>query len=411
MKRRICRLLGLRDFNTTFITSDWITIEKVQKPGDSTLLKVVLKDPEKKDNILLESIEYKEESEINDFVKYMLQWGFDRSMYEIDARPTKKMYSLKRKNSEEDFDLVANSNLKEEDLENNLRKTVETLDNLASRENFHILEHILLRPRINPQETGTRRDPGKVEAIELLTVPSIPGNDFVLSPLTANPVYAFKKTRIQDPASADKVIWKLSLRMEEIDVLKSTEDFVFESHVRKREERIRQLGTDDTNYMREKTNEGRFKFRIADQSKQPAQVLAINPKSYKKEEDMEAEIKALIRFFSFEMDLSEKEENTPDLNSFADPYSFRISLFIPVWPAKFRDPGFRHVFEKAVYLETPAHVYPDVYWLEYNEMKEFETVYKEWLQEIAVNTIPDFHIVNNLINVVNKIRKENSNAE
>lgn len=407
MKRRICRLLGLRNFNTTYITSDWITIEKVQKPGNATRLKVILNDPEKEGNILLESNEYKDESEINEIIKYMLQSGFDKSLYEIDARPTKNSYNLKRKNDEGSFDLVASSNLKEEALENNLRKTLETLESLAGRENFHILENILLRPRINPQETGTRRDPGKVEATELLTVPSIPEKDFVLSQKPTNLVYTFKKTRTQDPASHDKVIWKLSLRKEEKEVLVSPEEFVFESHIRKREERIRQLGTDDANYLREKNAEGRYKFQLADRSKQLPQVLAVCERSYLKEEARETEIKALIRFFAFEIELNDKEENEPDLNSFADPYSFRISLFIPVWPAKFRDPGFRHVFEKAVYLETPAHVYPDVYWLEYNEMKEFEIVYKAWLQEIAVNAIPDVQIVNNLISEVNKIRTAN----
>lgn len=407
MKRRICRLLGFRNYDTRFITSDWITVEKVEKPGNLTRLKVILHDPQKADNILLESIEYKDESEINEIIKYILQSGFDRSLYEIDARRNKNSYSLKKKNNEGGFDIIAGSNLKGEDLESNLKKTLETLEDLAGRENFHILENILLRPRVNPQETGTRRDPGKVEATELLSVPYIPEKEFVVGGQSSKLTYAFKKTRIQEPSSGDKVIWKLSLKKDENEVLVSTEDFVFESHIRKREERLRQLGTDDANYIREKNADGRFIFQLTDRSKQPPQVLAVCKKSYQKEEDRENEIKELIRFFSFEIEISDIEENTLDINSFADPYSFRISLLIPVWPAKFRDPGFRHVFEKAVYLETPSHIYPDVYWLEYNEMKDFEIVYKAWLQEITVNAIPDYQIVNNLINEVNKIRTAN----
>jgi hypothetical protein len=411
MKRRIGRLLGFKNFDTTFITSDWITVEKVQKPGNLTRLKIVLHDPENFDYILLESNEYEHESEINELINYILHFGSDRSLYNIDARRGKKSYSLKKPNNEGEFDIVATRSLNEEDPENYLRKTIETLENLAGRENFHILEHILLRPRINPQDTGTRRNPGRLEATALLSVPSVPKNEFIITRKTSVITYAFKKTRIKDPASSDKVIWKLSLKKEKNEILVSTEDFMFESHIRKREERLRKLGTDDTNFIREKTIEGRFIFQLADRSKQPPLILAICKKSYQKEEDMEAEIKSLIRFFAFEMEIIESEDIKPIFSSFADPYSFRISLFIPLWPAKFRDPGFRHVFEKAVYLETPAHIYPDVYWLEYNEMKEFEVVYKAWLQEVAVNAIPDYQIVNNLLDVVNKIRTANDHGE
>lgn len=410
MKRRIGRLLGFKSFETTFITSDWITIEKVAKPGNLTKLKVVLNDPEKQSNILLESNEYEHESEINQIVNYILQSGADKSLYDIDARRGKNSYSLKKKNSEGGYDFVANS-LNDEDLENNFRKTIETLRNLSDRENFHVLEHILLRPRSNPQETGTRRNPGRLETTGLLSVSYVPEMDFVVNQQSPNLSYAFKKTRTADPASRDKFIWKLSLRKEQNEVLVIPEDLIFESHVRKREERIRQLGTDDTNYVREKNADGRFVFQLADRSKQPQQILAVCKRSYQKEEDMEAEIKAIIRFLSFEIGIAEDDDDMPDLNSFADPYSFRVSLFIPSWPVKFRDPGFRHVFEKAVYLETPAHIYPDVYWLEYSEMKEFETVYKAWLREIAQNTIPDYHVVNNLVDVINKIRAANNYAE
>lgn len=411
MKRRIGILLGFKSFDTTFLTTDWITVDKVEKPGNLTRFKIVLHDPENKDNILLESNEYEHETEINELLKYILQSGIHRSSYEIDARRGKKSFSLKKPNNEGSFDVVATRELTNEDPENYVLKTIETIEKLARRENFHVLEHILLRPKINPQDTGTRHTPGRTEATSLLTTPFIRENDLTIKPVSQGETYAFKKTRIDDKAKPAKAIWKLSLRKDQNEILISNEDFTFESHIRKREERIRQLGTDDMNYAREKNAEGRFVFRIVDRSKQPEQILATCKKSYSKEENMEAEIKALISFFAFEMEFINTDDTRPDLSSFADPYSFRISLFIPVWPVKFRDPGFRHIFEKAVYLETPAHIYPDVYWLEYNEMKEFEAVYKAWLQEISVNAIPDYQIVNNLVDVVNKIKAANENAQ
>lgn len=121
---------------------------------------------------------------------------------------------------------------------------------------------------------------------------------------------------------------------------------------------------------------------------------------------MEEEIRSLIQFFSYETRLlADREDEPVNLSSIADPYSLRVSIFAPAWPVKFRDPSFRHLFEKAVFLETPAHIYPDVYWLDYREMQDFENVYKPWLREIAANEIPDTAIVNNLINLVNEIRQ------
>jgi hypothetical protein len=406
MKKRICQLLGFKNYNRTFITTDWITIEKLEKPGTIVRYKVVLNDPDKPGNILLESNEYEHESEIRQILQYILQSGYDKALYDIDAKRGKNSYNLKKRNKEEGFDFVAGSNLKEEAMETNFQKTIETIEKLANMENFHLLEHILLRPKLNPQETGDRREAGgiKLEATELLSVTEIPDKDIVLSQKRSQTTYSFKKTTIKDPKNRNKIIWKLSLRKDQTDILVSEDDFLFESHIRKRVEHIRQVATDDASYVREKNAEGRSLFRITDRSKNPPQVLASCKKSYQKEEDMEADIKSLIRFFSFELGYIDDQDSV--INSLADPYSFRISLMVPTWPAKFRDPGFRHLFEKAVFLETPAHVYPDVYWLEYKEMKEFETVYKAWLQEISVNEIPDIDIVNNLIQVLNKIRSD-----
>jgi hypothetical protein len=220
-------------------------------------------------------------------------------------------------------------------------------------------------------------------------------------------------TTFTDPVVKDKTTWKLKLQKDKEDVLTVNDDFIFESHVRIRMEHIREIATDTVNFKTEQdpVKDNRFFFSIVDWSKKPAQVLAVSAKSYQKKEDMDDDIKSLIKFFSFDVGfLDDESSDKIDFTGFADPYSFRISLFIPKWPVKFSDPGFRHLFEKAVYLETPAHIYHDVYWLDYKEMKEFETVYRPWLREISSNEIPDSAIVNNLINKLNELRKFSGDA-
>lgn len=62
-----------------------------------------------------------------------------------------------------------------------------------------------------------------------------------------------------------------------------------------------------------------------------------------------------------------------------DFYSFKLSVLFPTWTARFNDPSFRRVAEETVQLNCPAHVHPEVHWLEFEKMKQFEELYKSWL--------------------------------
>jgi hypothetical protein len=60
-------------------------------------------------------------------------------------------------------------------------------------------------------------------------------------------------------------------------------------------------------------------------------------------------------------------------------YSFKISVVFPAWTARFNDEGFRRLAEETVQLNCPAHIYPEFHWLEFGKMREFEDLYKKWL--------------------------------
>ncbi|NOQ74236.1 MAG: hypothetical protein GQ574_19665 [Crocinitomix sp.] len=70
-----------------------------------------------------------------------------------------------------------------------------------------------------------------------------------------------------------------------------------------------------------------------------------------------------------------------------DPYSQIISIVIPAWPSQFNQNGFRDYFEKAVHLESPAHLQVHIHWLSHDQMRGFEIGYENWLTE---NAKPDF---------------------
>jgi len=66
-----------------------------------------------------------------------------------------------------------------------------------------------------------------------------------------------------------------------------------------------------------------------------------------------------------------------------DPYSFRISVVLPYWPAHLRSLAFRNYFENMIREESPAHTTVKVCWVNNSSLFEFENAYKSWLTALA----------------------------
>jgi hypothetical protein len=70
-----------------------------------------------------------------------------------------------------------------------------------------------------------------------------------------------------------------------------------------------------------------------------------------------------------------RTSETPAKDEF---HSFRISLFLPAWPARLSDPGFRYFAEGVIRENCPAHIACRCFWLERPLMRCFEALYGEW---------------------------------
>lgn len=64
-----------------------------------------------------------------------------------------------------------------------------------------------------------------------------------------------------------------------------------------------------------------------------------------------------------------------------DPYSCVVSVVLPYWPGRFINLDFRKFMNKTIRLEGPAHVLFNICWINNEQMAEFEMKYKEWLLE------------------------------
>ena len=63
-----------------------------------------------------------------------------------------------------------------------------------------------------------------------------------------------------------------------------------------------------------------------------------------------------------------------------DPYSFRITVILPAESKRFSNMDFREYIDKLIRLETPAHIYPKICWVNHDHLLAFEKAYKNWLQ-------------------------------
>jgi len=117
--------------------------------------------------------------------------------------------------------------------------------------------------------------------------------------------------------------------------------------------------------------------------------------------DIEEEIKSLIRYFGFQFDLY-CEANPCDNNE--DPYSFRTTALLPCWPKRFQDATFRNLVEKTIQTQFPAHIHTRVVWVGVQEMQRFEKAFYAWLQEMKQTETPGYDKVNPLVEVLNTLR-------
>jgi hypothetical protein len=396
-KKRICRLLGMPGYSRSNIASESLFIGETRHSNDVLRYAVRLSDPSDRERLLLQSVEYESRKEAEAALDYILEQGNNPHLYELDIRHEKAAYHLQRRTGEGETEIVASGHFRHKDeMEEHFKRLLDVLKTFSEEENFHLIEHILLRPRINARGTTAGRHHPVIdkETVTLLPVPEegdglSPGQD-TLQP----PPYRFKMTQLTGAGHNEG--WKLSLvNAAGEEVFFIPEPFPFYKHLTRRIEHLRQLASDGTSYRIDSVADGYFVFVIQD----GGQRLAEGKKKYKKEEAAKEEVDRLVRFFSFDQHAGPEEPAGEDTDAMAglDPYSFHVTVVLPAWPARFRDPGFRHLLEKTLFLEIPAHVYPHVYWVGHQEMRRFEEAYRLWLDEQCNATIPNTEILNNFL--------------
>ncbi|MBV4360545.1 hypothetical protein [Pinibacter aurantiacus] len=407
IKKRICRLTGIDTYERTNITSANISVEEKILQNNIKRYEVVVRDPESTEDVLLRSVHYENESEAYETLTWLLENGSNRKLYDVEGEKGKISYAIKRLNQENEYESIASAHFDHRGtMEKSLDKVQLFFADISKNENFHVLEHILLRPRITGRRNAPRKNDEIIEADVTLLLPALePDGPYNLEKKEDNVLrYRFNIVDIQKRQSAAP-LWSLQIINSETDetVLIIPETFSIYKHAVDRIEHIKRAAADQENYHTSIYADGFNLFKIEENGV----TLASSKQKFKDKDAMELLINELINFFSYELPQEEiEDEEDLDKSSLLDPYSFQVTFVLPSWPARFRDVSFRHLLEKAIFLEVPAHIAPTIQWLDHRQMKEFETAYKMWITGQADNDISDVEIVNNLLYVLKKINDE-----
>ena len=60
-------------------------------------------------------------------------------------------------------------------------------------------------------------------------------------------------------------------------------------------------------------------------------------------------------------------------------YQSQLSIVLPDWTARFNDKEFQSYCHDLIDEECPAHLYLNIYWLDFSSMEKFEVLFKNWL--------------------------------
>lgn len=229
---------------------------------------------------------------------------------------------------------------------------IEEVQVAISSEGFHILEHILLRPRTKPQS---------YEAWQLTL-------NWSSSEDKSIPVSIISETVFADAAAFLEALRKATGIYLDGAVVSFWKD----------DERIASAVLDQTNGFIEA-----IPSLLSDVSTENITTVIIPLNC----DDTDA----VLPVCSDVCVCNTNDDPYCDTTFLADPYSFWATVVLPAWPQRFRLARFRQFFEDTLQREAPAHIRLNIVWISPQQMLQFEQVWKQWLGALSREESCDYN--------------------
>ncbi len=146
-------------------------------------------------------------------------------------------------------------------------------------------------------------------------------------------------------------------------------------------------GSQRANYSIKQDEDNKYSVILSNNKEQP---IARFPLSFEDEEDARRQLIDIVDYVRSFKDSpisiydnikfttkarKEMEDHSDDF------YSLNLTIVLPTWPSRFQNPDYQDLLRKITMLNAPVYVHIDFLWLNIDEMRSFETVYFDWLEE------------------------------
>lgn len=172
---------------------------------------------------------------------------------------------------------------------------------------------------------------------------------------------------------------------------------------KERIEQIIEIGQKKENYSFRKIS-NQFKVVINDHE---GNELLVSHRFLNSTKQVEEEIEQQIEYFSKiekgEYDVVESfkfyTKHYDMYNLVRNPYSFILTILIPNWPTKFQNESFKTLLVETIRKELPAHIMPDIKWVEHKKLLEILDLCKNYQTQLRSEE-PDYKELENISDVL-----------
>lgn len=173
---------------------------------------------------------------------------------------------------------------------------------------------------------------------------------------------------------------------------------------------VLEYGASRDNYYMDRENTREFRIVIHNDKDEPiAKSTKLFPIANYGGPEAEREVKKMMRNIALLREFPERSLAQMHLYTHIDDndtivledfYSFKATVVLPSWPARFQDLGFRSHLQNLFRKHGPAHVRFNFKWMGMTEMEHFEKVYQTWLEQKGSTELAPTESTNEMIRIL-----------
>ncbi len=396
-ERRLYAKLGLenyqrRDFYSEKLTNKYVEIYQEEDLDDIDEYRFRIKDEE--GSVLLSSTkQFFELEELHQELDTLIHSSFHSYNYRCECAQDGTFYFNVLDSTED----IVGRRIAYFDTHDEVHKEIEhTIEFMRSRfadERLYVLEHLLLRPKIRQTVASSQllKRISYFDEDRLLNTPSQSSEED--TSLLLEKYYRIKKsqkdTKVKTGAGTltkfvDTYQFEIGNKPgEEEDFqwwLKSSAyQNVYE--LKEKLSLSARYISDRRRYEVHKATRLKYEIRLTDVE---GRVIATSSRTTRKKE-LEELIERIVAHFSKIKSLPVflEDQLLPPLQvtkeQAVEPYSFKVSVVLPLQTGRFCHPAFRSLAETKIIEELPAHILPEIYWVHPEGFERFERAYRGWL--------------------------------